>query len=160
MNPYQPPAAAYGQPYPGAQALDPRASGEVSELAIELLRQTRPWVLFLSILAFLGSGFMLIAGVAFAGIGLASGSGGLQGAVGLMYLPIGLIYVYPAIKMWAYGSAISRLGISRATVDLESALAQQKSLWKFLGIAVIVMIALYIVMFGVIAVMAVRGKFP
>jgi hypothetical protein len=150
MNPYSPPADL--PPFPGAampMAAAPAAPGAVSEVAVELLRQTRPWVMFLSILSFIGCAFMLLAGLAMVGVGLmASGAEkGMQALIGAIYLPMAALYVYPGIKMWTYGSAIGRLLTSRATVDLEDALRQQKSFWKFGGIAAIVVIGLYIVIF-------------
>jgi cation transporter-like permease len=67
--------------------------------------------------------------------------------LGLVYLPIGAIYVYPAVKLWAYSSAIARLSTSRATGDLEAALDQQRAFWKYCGVAMVAMIALYGVVF-------------
>jgi hypothetical protein len=148
MNPYSPPgtsgyapptfapAAAYGPPQPNA----------VSDLSVDLLQKTRPWVMLLSILCFLASGFMMVAGVAMAGMTLVTAGGGF-GWLGLVYVPFAGLYVYPAIKMWTYSSAIGHLVASRSTADLESALAQQKSFWKFCGIAAIITIVLYIVFF-------------
>jgi membrane protein YqaA with SNARE-associated domain len=151
MNPYSPPAAM--PPYPDAPpvygAPPGAAAGGVTELAVDLMRQTRPWVMFLSILSFLGSAFMLLAGLLMVGVGLmASGpEKAIQAGVGAFYLPLAAVYVYPGIKMWMYGSAIGRLLTSRAPADLEAALKQQKSFWKFCGIAAIVMIGLYILIF-------------
>jgi hypothetical protein len=153
-NPYSPPAA-YGPPYTAPSAYDPRGPAAVSELAIELLRLTRPWVMLLSVLSFLGSAFMFVVGLAVVGIGLFSHTAKFEAALGLVYLPIAAVYVYPAIKLWTYASAISRLLVSRGTAELEAALAQQKSFWKFLGIAVIVMFAVYFAAIGVMAVVAI-----
>jgi hypothetical protein len=156
MNPYSPPAAAPGYPDapPGYGAVPGQApaAGAVSELAVELLRQTRPWVMFLSILSFIGCAFMLLASVLMLGVGLlASGTGaaerGIQAGMGAVYLPMAALYVYPGIKMWSYGSAIGRLVASHSMADLEAALGQQKSFWKFGGIAAIVVIGLYVVIF-------------
>jgi hypothetical protein len=159
MNPYTPPAAVYGTPYAPSPNYGAAPTQAVSETAIESLRQTRPWVLFLSILAFLGSGFMLLAGVGLTLAGLVASKGrGFESFIGLAYIPFALIYVYPAIKMWTYGSAISRLSMSRSTSDLEAAMVQQKHIWKFLGIAAIVMIVLYAVMIAGFALMSL-GKF-
>jgi hypothetical protein len=63
--------------------------------------------------------------------------------IGLVYLPFGAIYLYPAVKLWTYSSAIGRLLVSRGTGDLEAALDQQRSFWKFCGIAFLVIVALY-----------------
>jgi hypothetical protein len=53
---------------------------------------------------------------------------------------------------------------TRASTDLEDALLQQKSLWKFSGISAIVMIVLYILLFivliGVFASGAMKGFAP
>jgi hypothetical protein len=152
MNPYSPPAD-FPAPYPPAPlATAPTASpGAVTELAVDLLRQTRPWVMFLGVLFLIASAGMLLLALLMVGVGLMSGASGpektMQALVGVVYLPLSALYVYPGIKMWAYGSAIGRLVASRSTEDLEAALGQQKSLWKFSGIAAIVIIGLYVVLF-------------
>ena len=162
MNPYSPPGPP--QPYleaPPGYGVAPPVAGGVTELAVDLLKQTRPWVMFLSVLAFIGSAFMVIAAVLMMGVGLLASSGpesGVQVAMGVVYLPLAGVYVYPAIKMWMYGSAIGRLLTSRSTSDLEAALLQQKSIWKFSGIAVIVMIVLYFFLFIGIAVWTAATK--
>jgi hypothetical protein len=157
MNPYSPPAA-YAPAYRANPSGDAGTIREVGERAVQLLRQTRPWVMFLSVLLFLGTAFMLLAGIGLVVSGLAMGGPTFSNIIGLAYIPVALVYLYPAIKMWTYGSAISRLVISGATTDLEAALAQQKHLWKFLGIAAIVMMVIYLVAFGVIAAMAVGSR--
>jgi hypothetical protein len=150
MNPYSPPAAV--PPYPDAAvygAPPGLPAGAVTDLAVDMLRQTRPWVILLSIMSFLGAGFMLLAGLLMVGVGLmASGpEKAIQAALGAFYIPFGAIYVYPGIKMWMYGSAIGRLLTSRSPGDLEAALKQQKHFWKFCGIAAIVMVVAYFLIF-------------
>jgi hypothetical protein len=144
MNPYSPPGLSadnYGAP--PAYASPPNGGG-VSEAAVELLRQTRPWVVLLSVLAFLGSGFMVLISIFVAGAAaLGPGMKGVPAFLGLIYLPLGLLYLYPGVKLWSYGSAISRLVASRALPDLEDALSQQKSFWKFSGVASIVVMVVY-----------------
>jgi hypothetical protein len=147
--PYAPPPGGYGQPPPYAATAQPGVG--VSPNSVELLRQTRPWVMFLSILMFIGSGFMLLGGIAMMGMGATlggRGAGAFPGMIlGAIYLPLAFVYIYPAVKLWSYASAIGRLNNSRMTEDLESALGHQKSFWKFCGILTIVLIALYIVFF-------------
>ena len=151
MQPLAPQGYGTPNPHMGAPAfrMEERA-GEVSERTVQLMYQTRPWVLFLSVLMFLGSAFMVLAGLAMFGMSAIAGrgAGGLpMGLMGLMYLPLAALYVYPAKKLWGYGSAISRMTTSRSTADLEAALGEQKSFWKFLGIMTIVMFCLYILFF-------------
>lgn len=150
MNPYLAPAPAASyeapSPEPYGNAADDRGA-QVAESAVEQLRQTRPWVVFLSVMAFIGSGFMLLGGVLvmFVGALAPTGSAVPSVALGALYIPMAFLYIYPAIKLWAYGGAINRLLASRTSEDLAAALGQQKSFWKYAGILTIAMIALYVV---------------
>jgi hypothetical protein len=128
----------------------------VSEQSIEMLRQTRPWVMLMGVLCFIGSAFMLLGGLAVIGMAAmesVSGKSAVPMAVGLIYIPLAGLYIYPGLKLTKYGSTIGRLLQSRAAPDLDAALEQQKSFWKFAGITTIVMIVLYI--FIIIGAMAV-----
>ena len=145
-NPYASPAPAapYGssaEPY----RTDERA--EVTDAAVELMRQTKPWVTLLAVISFIGAGFMLLGGISLMALGVLAPSNGASpipmAALGAVYIPFAALYVYPALKLWGYSSAIGRLLASRSAMDLEAALSQQKSFWKFAGIATIVMIVLY-----------------
>ncbi len=152
MNPYQPyapPAAPAGPPQ---MAYAGGASSGVSDLVLEMLRQTRPWVIFLGILSFIGCALMLFVGVGTAIVGLVMAGATKSPAtalLGFFYIPLGLFYLYPGLKLVKYGSAIGRLLETRAMADLEDAMLQQKSMWKFSGISAIVLIILYILLFVV-----------
>jgi hypothetical protein len=147
----------------------------VSETAIETLRQTRPWVIFMSVITFIGAGFTLIGAISMffmaAVIPMAGMSPGVRGAdaamggmfgamyggMGVLYLVMAAGYIYPAIKLWSFGSAIGRLLSSRSTVDLEDALLHQKAYWKFLSIAIIVFVTMCILGFLVMMVLIAAG---
>jgi hypothetical protein len=147
MNPYTPPRAEIGN----HQAYPQPGGGPIPEGVIDLLRQTRPWVQFISVLCFLGSGFMLLASVAMLALSAlpkdVSSKEPIPGWLGVVYLPLAAIYVYPGIKLWGYASAISRLIATRSSGDLENALRQQKSFWKFSGISAIALMVLYVLIF-------------
>jgi hypothetical protein len=134
----------------------PAPGGMVSEQSVEMLRQTRPWVMLMGVLCFIGSAFMLLGGLAVMAMGAmesAAGKSALPMALGLVYVPLSALYIYPGLKLTKYGGAIGRLLQSRASPDLDAALEQQKSFWKFSGITTIVMIVLYILFFiGMMAV--------
>ncbi|WP_394844261.1 hypothetical protein LZC95_45310 [Pendulispora brunnea] len=122
----------------------------MSELALESLRQTRPWVLVISILMFIGAGFMLLAGIGMlvAGAFVPESPSGPKAPIamsylGLFYLPLAVLYVFPAFKLSKYAGSISRLVASRSLSDLELSLGHQKSFWKFCGIAALLMIVVY-----------------
>ncbi len=145
MNPYSPPIATVGSDFVVASTSD--APGSVASTTIDLLRQTRPWVRFMSVMSFIGSGFMLIFGVAVMVIGSLGPSGKdlPTPALGLVYVPLAFLYVYPGVKLWSYASAIEKLTLSRAVDDLDGALGQQKSFWRFVGIMALVVMGLYAV---------------
>jgi hypothetical protein len=153
MNPYSPPAAPApyaAAPYPAAPAPQ-GAPVAVTELTVDLLTRTRPWVLFMSVLTFFGSALMLVVAVIIfaAGFITPSGPDSFSKVLGLVYLPFALLYVYPGIKLWRYGSAIGRLAATRSASELEAALAEQKSFWKYMGVVAAVVIVLYAVGIGV-----------
>ena len=164
-NPYAASPVAAGAPH------SQNPGGLVAEAVISQLAGTKPWVRFFSVLTFIGAGlmllggvFMLIAGVAGAAMGSSGGpgspssmgfaSGGMMVGMAVIYLLLALLYIYPGIKLWKYASRIASLMYTRAEIDLETALNEQRAFWKFAGISVIVMIALYIVAIVVIAITA------
>src|SRR5262245_39420012 len=89
------------------------------------MRRTRPWVLFLSILGFLGAGLMFIVGIFmfFAGAmasAVASSAGpmgGLGPFIGLIYLALAAFYVVPSVLLWRYGMAIGQYTNSGGDAD-------------------------------------------
>jgi hypothetical protein len=102
-------------------------------------------------LSFLGSGLMLLLGVGVLAMGAfastsSSSVGFSEALLGLIYIPLAAVYIYPGIKLWKYGTAIGQLLLSRTSADLEKALGEQKSFWKYGGIAAIVVMVLYIVL--------------
>jgi hypothetical protein len=129
-------------------------AGQVSAGTVQALKETRPWVKFLAVLGMIGTVLMLLGGIG----GLAaftfaaSGSSGLgpwgPGMVALMavlYLAMALLYIYPILKLFKYSGAITRLSQSGSVRDLEDALGQQKSFWKFIGILTLIMVVIYLV---------------
>jgi hypothetical protein len=162
MTPYQPyaPPGVGPAPMPYRSDVAGSPSAPVSELAVEMLRQTRPWVMFMGVLCFIGSAFMLLAGVGMAIAGaVAAGASKnpFAAMIGFVYIPLAFLYIYPGFKLVKYASAIGRLVEARASADLEEALLQQKSFWKFSGISAIVMFVLYFVFFIVMIAVGVSG---
>ena len=150
MSPYQTPNTVvqdHGQ--------TPNSDNAVSMMVITLLVRTRKWVRLCSVLGFIGSAFMVLAGLfmmisggtigASSGISGAAYGGGVMLGMGLFYLVFAIIYIYPSLRLWQYASSISRLESSSTSFDLETALDKQRSFWKFVGIMVCIMLGLYAV---------------
>lgn len=133
-----------------------------SQITAEVVRQlsgTRPWVRFISIMVFIGAGFMVLAGLGmlvFGVIGGAAmskvGAGSSEGAMvagipvlmAVIYLVLAVIYIFPGVKLWKYASRIAELEASGSAESLAAALGEQRTFWKFVGIVAIIMISLYL----------------
>jgi hypothetical protein len=118
----------------------------ISENALLYLRSTRPWVMFLAVLGFIGTAFMVLASLfMFAGAALplhAKTSPTLYLMFGIVYLLMTLFFcLIPAILLVRYSSAISRIPLSGQGA-LEDAIASQKTFWKYMGIFTIVWLVL------------------
>jgi hypothetical protein len=125
--------------------------GPVTPRTVELLRQTKPWVRLMSILLFLIGGLFVVFGLIFmVGMTALGGmrGGGAGAVLGLVYVALAALYVVPGLFLSRYASRISILVGSGRADDLESALEAQKSFWKFVGIAVAVVIGFYVVILG------------
>ena len=130
MNPYQSPSAdPLGTNTASRTGVTPRT---VSELV-----GTKPWVRFISVLLFIGAGMIMLGGLAVS-IAMMSQVGVAAVLAGGLYAVFGLLYLIPALKLWKYGSAITQLQFSNSSGDLEEAMSQQRSFWKFIGIMTIV----------------------
>jgi hypothetical protein len=159
-NPYATSAPSYDTPVYSPGIVDPRA--------VQALQNTKPWVRLCSVIGFISTGFILLAAL----VMLLGGAfmptqkqafpfAGFQFVLGLLYAAMGVLYLFPSIKLWKYGSSIVRLMVSGSNADLIEALEQQRSFWKFVGIMILVMIVLYVVAIigaiGFTTMSAVRG---
>jgi len=118
------------------------------------LKQTRPWVLFLSILGFVFAGLCFLGG-AFMLLGsrfmqFAQPQGPFSGTLfmtimGAVYLLMGVFYLIPCILLIRYSGGIGRMLRTDLAGGMEAALKHQKSFWKYLGILTLSFIILYIV---------------
>lgn len=147
-NPYAPPGSRLDGP-----ALASGGSDGVSSLIQQHLRQTKPWVRLMAVVGFLVAGFQLLVALsAFIGGAFVEGIAGEEipvALIGVVYLLLGFLSIVPAVYLWRYATAIGTLLDSQRLRDLETALACQKSYWRFLGIMVTVF--LVIVALGLVA---------
>ena len=147
------PASVYAAPRgnltPGATM-----AGQVSAGTVQALKETRPWVRLIAIVGMVMTGIMLLAMLAAASFGFftaAKGGGSVGGleiiVILAMAVPLGFLYFYPIVKLFKYSGAISRLHRSGSVKDLEDALGQQKSFWKFAGILTLIVLLLNLLVF-------------
>ena len=124
-----------------------------SNKIVDSLKEISTWSYFLSIIGFIGIGFMVIFGALFLTI---LGSmpnnpyeeiGISMGYFGLIYVFIGLIYFFPVLYLFNFSRKMKRALSLKNNDDLSSAFDNLKSHYKFIGIFTIVIISLYALMF-------------
>jgi len=133
--------------------------GPVTATMVEHLRGTRPWVLLISIMGFIGAGLMVAMAFAMVVAGSFAPELGVAGAVGLavFYLVAALIYVAISYYLFRFAGSIREIGGTGGAAALERALEYQKSFWRLLGImtvaylGVIVLILLVALVAGIAA---------
>ncbi len=65
--------------------------------------------------------------------------------VAVIYGILAFVYIFPALKLWKYANRIGSLGATRSVADLDAALNEQRSFWKFIGVMAAIMISIYLV---------------
>jgi uncharacterized membrane protein len=133
-------------------------AGVMTDTIINALKKTRPWVLFLAILGFVGAALTLLVGISVIissvmlgkveGIDaeIAPFGSGMMIGLGVVYAAMALIYFFSSLYLLRYAGAIKRLSSSLSVADLEAALTQQASFWKLIGILALISIVLMVVM--------------
>ena len=149
-NPYQSPEA-------DIKIVKPLVShGILTDTMLKNLRDASPWLRFMGIMGFIGSGFMVLAGTLFIfilpfGISIFDDGSdffsGLLGSSSLMigysmyFIGGGLLMFFPALFTYRFGAKIREFFLSNSEGELELAFRNNKSLWKFYGILTIIMLA-------------------
>jgi len=111
--------------------------------AADMLRQTKPWVRFVSVILFILAALMVLVGLAVM-VGGMMGPMGPSGAVfGAIYILMAILYIAPGIFLWAYADRIGIFLRQRTPGRLAMALESQKSFWKFTGIVTLIVLCIY-----------------
>ena len=145
----------YSTPLANVHSSGFTGNAEVSQGVIQQLAGTKGWVRFISVLMFIGAGLMLLFAVIMVVMGSAMASltkspmfsGGFGIVLAVIYGIFAFIYIFPALKLWKYASCIGSLIASGASSDLEMALNEQRSFWKFIGMIFLVLLSLYALIF-------------
>lgn len=128
------------------------------------LHETSKWASFIAIIGFIGIGlitlvalFFILFGASVSAYGgkLIPFGGGL--ALGIIYLLLAALYFFPIRYLYRFASEIKTALNTGSQVKLSSAFENLKSHYKFIGILIIVMIALYVLIFAV-ALLSVFGN--
>ena len=147
-----------------------QSAGNLTEIMLRYLREASPWLRFVGILGFIASGVIAVFGIVtiifsnllIGGILSEFGASSPLWLASLLYIGMGAIYFIPSFFTYNFGTKIKRYQYSSLDDDLEQALKNNKSLWKFTGILYIVLLALlpFMIIIGIIAgIAAVSGIF-
>ncbi len=130
-----------------------------SDNAIKYLKTGAGWAKFVAIVGFVFTGLIvlggLISGVFFAFMGDQIGMGAFPFSpfiFGFIYLIIAVIYFFPTYYLYKFATQAQNGIRMLDSKDIEASLLNLKSLFKFSGIMLIVVFALYFV--GIIVMIA------
>ena len=137
---------------------------ELNEQAVDALRTSAKWSMFLSIMGFIGIGFMILGAIAMTSVmsmipsSSMSPFGNLKGIISGVYIVMAIIYFFPVYYLFKYASDMKNALLSSSSDMVGVALGYLKSHHKYLGISIIVIISLYIIfIIGMIAMFASKG---
>jgi hypothetical protein len=131
-NPYQSPES------PIVPEIPQNTGVMLSEKMLRHLNDSSPWLQFIGILGYIGSGLLVIGGI-LGTIGFSAmsflGLGDFPfWIIAVIYIPLGVLFFFPAHFTYNFGRKIRNYRFSNSTEDLELAFKNNKSLWKFNGI--------------------------
>ena len=137
---------------------------ELNEQAIDALRTSAKWSMFLAIMGFIGIGLMIIAALVMASVMSAIPSspmnplGNLKGYLTGVYLFMALLYFPPVYYLFKYATDMKTALLNSSSDMVGVALGYLKSHHKYLGISIIVVMSLYILfIIGIIIFVANKG---
>lgn len=128
---------------------------ELTPQAIASMDETRKWTMFLSILGFVFIGFLVLAmiGSLFMTSMIPVPGMGTGPIMAFAFLLVIAIYFFPIYFLYQFSSYAKRAIATKSPADLEQAMGYLRNHYRYIGILVIIVIALYIVifLFGILA---------
>lgn len=136
--------------------IDSKKNFELSEDAQGFLKETAKWGYFLSILGFIGLGFMVLLAVFIGTIfsTLSNFTGGMNPMMGIgsgffsaIYLFIAALYFFPIYYLFQFSSKTKKAFKDNDNDQLNASFGYLKSHYKFVGITSLVFISFYVLIF-------------
>jgi small-conductance mechanosensitive channel len=125
---------------------------EIEQHTLKDLDTTRKWSMFIAILGFIGIGILVIGGL-FAWVFLTvfksqeTGLGISETLVFLIVLVFAVIYFFPVLYMFKFSKHTSNAVRSLDKQELHKAFRNLKRYFVYIGIIIIVILALYVLAF-------------
>ncbi len=121
----------------------------LSNQAKEFLRETAKWAYLLSIVGFIFIGLMIVLGI-FMGTMMSTleTPASIPGALlSVFYIGISLIYLFPVLYLYRFASKMKKAFAENNNEDLEEGFKNLKSHYKFIGVATLILIGFYAIVF-------------
>ncbi len=122
----------------------------ISKKSEEYLNETEQWTKFLSIVGFVFVGLIVImalfASTIFSSVpfGPENKMGGVMGFLfSGIYLLMGALYFFPTWYLFKFSKSLKEAIRFKNNEELEVALSNHKSFYKFLGVFTVIMLAIY-----------------
>lgn len=124
---------------------------ELNDIAVNALRVSAKWSLFLAIMGFIGIGFMIIGAIYISSAlsafpDNASPIVAMKGVISVIYIVLAALYFPPVYYLFKYATDMKNAIQDRDSEDIGDALNYLKSHHRYLGISMIVIMSLYILM--------------
>ena len=159
-NPYESPQAEAG-------AVNPLSDRVLTENMVYYLRGASPWLRFIGICGFISLGLMVLTILVIA-FGLRSMIPDTQEyaplraispVMTLFYVPILALYFLPVRFLFRFGKYLKSYLFTGDTRDLEEAFKNNKSLWTFIGVLMIIALSFFALFLLIVIITAVFGAF-
>ena len=154
----------------------PVAQGSLTETMLIHLKEASPWLRFVGILGFIGSGFTVLTGVSLFSLSSQLGElwyqvpgvdqigysfrAVLTGVIWMLCIGGAVLLFFPSLFIYRFGEKIRSYIRTGTEQDLESAFRNNRSFWKFIGILFIVELAFIPLLIIVGIILAVVTVFP
>lgn len=123
---------------------------ELLNESLGYLNETRKWTGFLAILGFIFTGLMVIMGFSIGTIFSKFGNDQIPTPFpsylfGIIYLFFGLIYFFPILYLYRFSAAAKRGLNTTSSNELNNAFKNLKAHFRYVGIMMIIVLAIYAV---------------
>jgi len=118
------------------------------------LLETAKWAKFIAIMGFIVMGFMLLMGLVTSflsrmmpSVGIFKMGGATVIGYGIFLIVIAVVYLYPLYCLWKFAVRTREAIFSDDTLTMTDSFRWLKKYYKFIGIFIIVLLALYVLFF-------------
>jgi magnesium-transporting ATPase (P-type) len=124
---------------------------EITPVMLRYLKKTKPWVRFISVVIFIGTGLVFLLGLALIlGAGLLSSlsknvfGGAPLGLLGFVYTVFACLSFFPALYLARFADGIKKALLKDEVGGIEDALKNQRAFWRYMGVLLLAILVLQI----------------